>query len=346
MPLRCFIACAFGYQDVDRIYDKTISVALRSMGIVPVRVDRIEHNDDIDNRILDELNKCDMCIADITYARPSVYFEAGYVIGHSRPVIFTCRADHFHARPDDSFGNLRVHFDLQMKNIIPWTEQDRSFESKLMRRIIYVTRPLILKLNKLQQTKSIQEEFASMSDTEKFDKMLSHAANILRRSRFTVPTSRFGWLSTGYLQASRSEKNMNRFVIIELSSSTTKKQLEQYHRFFGHTRGIDLLETVDSSTSKPRSVHAFCGSLGPIPVRRVAEALPYFVPNLEAKRFTHSAWGFDDKKEITDVHLLDNITSINDFVDEFKAHLRLVLQEHFEISDTKRQSIGKSRRKK
>lgn len=344
MSLRCFIACAFGHRDVDNIYDQTISVALRDAGIVPVRVDRIEHNDDIDNRILDELNKCDMCIADLTYARPSVYFEAGDAIGQNKPVIFTCRDDHFHPKLEDPFGNHRIHFDLQMKNIISWTLEGKSFGRKLARRIEYVVRPIRLRLQRQEQTKAIHTKFMSMPDTAKFEEMLTHTVNVLRRNGFKVLPARYWSPSTGYIYAVRREKSINRFAVIELNSSTTKKQLEQYHRFFNRTRTTNLLETVNGS-SKGRFVHIFCGSLRPITMRRVAEALPYFEPNFETKRFTYSAWGSDDKREFTDVHLFDNITSINDFVDEFKTRLHLVLQEPHKNSDTQDRSERKSRGK-
>jgi len=75
--MKCFIAMAFGYQDTDELYDHAICEILRSQNIDPVRVDRIEHNDAIDDRIVNEIKSADFAIADLTYARPSVYYEAG-----------------------------------------------------------------------------------------------------------------------------------------------------------------------------------------------------------------------------------------------------------------------------
>jgi hypothetical protein len=43
--LTCFIASAFGYTDVDSIFDKTIKVLLKELKIKPLRVDRINNND-------------------------------------------------------------------------------------------------------------------------------------------------------------------------------------------------------------------------------------------------------------------------------------------------------------
>src|SRR5260370_6071851 len=125
--LRCFVAMAFDKPDTDEIFGG-IDETLNAMGIKAVRVDRIEHNDDIDNRLISELESADFVLADLTYSRPSVYFEAGYA-QRKVPVIYTVRRDHLRPTLGDEHGNLRVHFDLQMKNIIPWTNAaDTVFE--------------------------------------------------------------------------------------------------------------------------------------------------------------------------------------------------------------------------
>ncbi|GAH80992.1 unnamed protein product, partial [marine sediment metagenome] len=64
--ISCFVACAFGKDDVDEIYENAILPVLKSMEIKPYRVDQIEHNDDIDNKIIELISKCDICIADLT----------------------------------------------------------------------------------------------------------------------------------------------------------------------------------------------------------------------------------------------------------------------------------------
>src|SRR5665647_2602914 len=97
MALRCFVAMAFDNPDTDEWYESTLVPLLTSLDVRVRRVDRIEHNDDIDDRIIEEIQAADLLVADITYARPSVYFEAGYA-QRAIPVIYTARADHF--RPD------------------------------------------------------------------------------------------------------------------------------------------------------------------------------------------------------------------------------------------------------
>jgi len=46
--LRCFVAMRFDETQTDTVYDKLIRPALAQQGIVPRRIDRVEHNDNID----------------------------------------------------------------------------------------------------------------------------------------------------------------------------------------------------------------------------------------------------------------------------------------------------------
>jgi nucleoside 2-deoxyribosyltransferase len=141
--LRCFVAMAVGRPNTDRVYDRYIAPTLRAAKILPVFMGRLEHNDDIDKRIIREIEACDLAIADLTYARPSVYFEAGYA-QREVPVIYTAQQNHLQPRRDDEFGNFRVHFDLLMRNIIPWSSpNDASFPRKLTRRISKVVAPML-----------------------------------------------------------------------------------------------------------------------------------------------------------------------------------------------------------
>jgi nucleoside 2-deoxyribosyltransferase len=160
--LRCFVASAFGFDDVDRVYTKLIKPTLGPLHIAVSRVDRVDHNDDIDNKIMELLDEADFCIADLTYARPSVYYEAGYAMAR-KPVIFISRKDHFRARDDDPAGNLRVHFDLQMKNIIPWGNSDAVFNSSLRKRVMLVANPIVKKLQSHEAHDKESAAFSSLS---------------------------------------------------------------------------------------------------------------------------------------------------------------------------------------
>lgn len=86
--MKCFVATAFGRDDVDEVYDKCVRPALKRLHVQPSRVNRVEHNEDIDNKIFELLNAADFAIVDLTYSRPSVYYDAGYAFGTGKPVIY------------------------------------------------------------------------------------------------------------------------------------------------------------------------------------------------------------------------------------------------------------------
>jgi hypothetical protein len=133
-----------GDEETDALFERAIAPAVRAVGVKPIRIDKLEHNDDIDDAILREISRADVVIADLTFARPSVYFEGGYAAASGTPVIYTARRDHFRARDDDPFGNLRVHFDLQMKNIIDWSTPDSPrFRKRLEGRLRHVLAPTL-----------------------------------------------------------------------------------------------------------------------------------------------------------------------------------------------------------
>ena len=76
----------------------------------PVRIDLLQHNEKICDKILAEIRSCQFIIADFTLQRAGVYFEAGFAMGLGRPVIWTCM--------EDDFEN--THFDTRQYNHIVW----------------------------------------------------------------------------------------------------------------------------------------------------------------------------------------------------------------------------------
>ncbi len=148
---RCFIAMAFGHDDANAVYDEMIYPILKRNKIIPIQVARRNDNRDLNIQIIEQLDNCDFCIADLTYARQSVYFEAGYAQKFV-PVIYTVRSDHLESgQPDD----LKVHFDLQMRPLIKWKDpSDIKFMDKLEKRIIST----FLRQYKKEKKKSIELE--------------------------------------------------------------------------------------------------------------------------------------------------------------------------------------------
>jgi hypothetical protein len=188
----CFVASALGKEDVDQIYDRAIRPVLEELRIRPVRVDRIEHNDDIDDTILALINRSELCIADLTYARPSVYYEAGVVHGLARPVVYIARSDHFRDKDSDSFGNLRVHFDLQMKNVIAWTGANEAFRKRLRRRLKRVIRPILDKRKKDARLEQERAKFSQLPVAQQLAGLEKATFAILRRRGFRAKMTPHG----------------------------------------------------------------------------------------------------------------------------------------------------------
>ena len=83
----------------------------------PIRIDKAEFNDRIDDEIIAEIRRSRFLVADFTQdgdsARGGVYYEAGFAHGLDRPVIFTCRKN--------VIDKGLIHFDTRQYNHIAWT---------------------------------------------------------------------------------------------------------------------------------------------------------------------------------------------------------------------------------
>src|ERR1700674_2278370 len=187
--LRCFVAMAFGHEDTDRWYQSTLKPLLRKHGLDPRRVDLITHNDNVDQRILQELGDADLVVADLTYARPSVYFEAGHAHGRKLPVIYTARSDHLSpfAKRDD----LRVHFDLLMRNIIDWKPQRYgNFLGRMEARLNHVVRPLRRDLEEKNRITAAAKAFTAMSQSDQLQGTTAEVERLALEHGFKTQTFR------------------------------------------------------------------------------------------------------------------------------------------------------------
>jgi len=177
---KCFVAMAIGRNDTDVLYDECIGPAIQDAGLRPIRVDRIVHNDRIDNKIREEIADAAVMVADLTYARPSVYWEAGFA-ERRVPVVYTCRRDHLTQIATDHYGNLAVHFDLRNANILTWAGHGSAkFRKDLVARLKLVTAPL-RKDRELQLALSSERaEFAQLSLSERRSAVSSKLDHVLR----------------------------------------------------------------------------------------------------------------------------------------------------------------------
>lgn len=278
MPLECFIAMAFGQTDTDTLYDRSITPVLRQRGIAAFRVDRSVRNEDIDDQILAGLQRCDLVIADLTYARPSVYFEAGVAHGRQVPVIFTCRTDHFRHRPDDPQGNFPVHFDLQMKPIITWsTPADARFGSRLASRVGHVTRPLL----KRKAATALDEQRAAAFAPVPLDDKLNRLRDVYLAAR-----KRHGYKEDkthGGATSLPARSGHLKWCYARFCNTLSRNDLTAYERSW-KDRGLSgILKELFQKGRLPRRAarSILLCSLHRVPASRVAAAFPLYSINTD-----------------------------------------------------------------
>ncbi len=119
---RAFVAMWFD-KSTDSAWEHGIKPGTEDAGYEPIRVDRTEHNNKIDDQIIAEIRRSRFVVADFTQgedgARGGVYYEAGFAHGLGIPVIFTC--------PEGMLE--KVHFDTRQYNHIVWNTPEELRQS-------------------------------------------------------------------------------------------------------------------------------------------------------------------------------------------------------------------------
>jgi nucleoside 2-deoxyribosyltransferase len=114
---RAFVAMSFDPKQ-DAVYTQVIQPAIVAAGYFPVRVDRVTHNEKIDDFIISEIRRCRFVVADFTDQKTGVYFEAGFGYGLGRRVIWMCHKSETHL----------LHFDTRQFFHILYDDFDKARE--------------------------------------------------------------------------------------------------------------------------------------------------------------------------------------------------------------------------
>jgi len=114
-----FIAMKF--DDGLKIFsEKYVESAILDAGYKPIRIDKYEHNNLIDDEIISNIKKSKFIVADFTFNNYGVYYEAGYARGMNIPVISLCEEKQFHDK------NNKVHFDTNHYSFILYEKEKGS----------------------------------------------------------------------------------------------------------------------------------------------------------------------------------------------------------------------------
>lgn len=108
---QAFVAMSFS-DDMEVAWEEGIRPAIEEAGYSSLRVDKVEHADRIDAKIIADIRESRFIVADVTQQKQGVYFETGYAIGLGRPVIWTVHSDDLD----------NVHFDTRQYNHIVWND--------------------------------------------------------------------------------------------------------------------------------------------------------------------------------------------------------------------------------
>jgi nucleoside 2-deoxyribosyltransferase len=121
---RVFVAMSFK-SALNQAFDEGIKPAIETdCGLSCYRIDRDEHNEKICDRILAEIRRCQIVVADFTNNAQGVYFEAGFALALGKTVIWSVRSNHIR----------RVHFDTRQYNHIVWKDP-KDLRTRLRDRI-------------------------------------------------------------------------------------------------------------------------------------------------------------------------------------------------------------------
>jgi len=120
----CFIAMSFSKSASD--IRKCIKKIVKEAGFIPLLIDEVHYDSDItiNDAIIKYIRKSKFIISDFTEQKHGVYFEAGFALGLSKPVIYTCSSEDF----------PKTHFDTNHYPHIVYNNLD-DLEGKLKDKI-------------------------------------------------------------------------------------------------------------------------------------------------------------------------------------------------------------------
>jgi nucleoside 2-deoxyribosyltransferase len=284
--------------DTNVLHFRILKPLLRErLEISAVRIDELHHNENIDIRLLREIDRSELVIADLTYERPSVYFEAGYALGQNIPVVYTCRADHLGRQ-----SPYQVHFDLRQRNIVPWREpSDRQFTRLLVARIRN-TMAAKLRIRRSEAHENREEEaFQRLSAETRSELLVSEATAFLRRYRLRIERPEYPRLQAsprGYrLRGSVLEK-----ASAHVFSTITQRRLEYLHHG-------DLYPDPDLPGIRSRVDHKILVSEGSVTRRRVEGVFREYAMAADKTWVLEATHDGEGRRRRLFLHIVDGVRS-------------------------------------
>jgi len=124
----CFVAISFSKEN-DDIY-RSIAKAVSEAGFIPIRIDNVEHNNQIVPEIISHIRRCRFLVSDVTIPNYGAYYESGIARGAGKDIIITCKRSTLDAEEKTT----RPHFDIAQQSMVLWDDLDDLYD-RLLRRI-------------------------------------------------------------------------------------------------------------------------------------------------------------------------------------------------------------------
>ncbi len=125
----------FGNTETERISVDFFKPAVAKTGFELRRNDEAQRAGLIDALMRVQIRQSRFVISDLTDHNNGAYWEAGYAEGLGKPVIYTCRTDHFDS-PD-----IGAHFDTNHHLTVLWHPDDMESAVEKLKATIRATLP-------------------------------------------------------------------------------------------------------------------------------------------------------------------------------------------------------------
>jgi len=168
-----------------------------------------------------------------------------------------------------------VHFDLQMKNVVAWSEPNDSFRRRLESRLRHVMKPLLRDQAARENAAAERAEFGRLSQSAQMERLKAKGVALLRSRGFSQEEPKRG--STFFKGASvestalmaRQVSGMRQEVVLLCRPTAIK-------RLFDAIEFRSFLPAQSVKGLPPTQTHYVVASLASVPRSRVTGALTGF----------------------------------------------------------------------
>ena len=98
---------------------KTLRKVVSDLNLIPRFSDESLYTKPVTSETFYEIRRSKLVIADLTYYKPHVYYEAGYAEALKKPVIYTCRSGYY----------VKRQFDIIHSNLIKWEDTEQLYNA-------------------------------------------------------------------------------------------------------------------------------------------------------------------------------------------------------------------------